>query len=181
MNVTIDFNQQEIDRLAEMYQATPAQVSRAIYRTIKRGLVWLKKRVVADVAGKSLLPRSALKNRFFTSAKKRKDFVYGALWIGLREIEAAYVGRLSQQKEGAKAGKHFFKGAFVARMPSGHRSVYRSTGKKTRTGRTQIAPEYVDVDGADQSVDRHGNDLREYVMAVLERELNFEVFVKNAR
>ena len=181
MNVTIDFNQQEIDRLSEMYQATPAQVSRVIHRTIKKGLVWLKKRVVADVAGGSLLPRAALKNRFFTSARKRQDYVSGALWIGLQDVEAAYAGRLSQQKAGAKAGKHYFEGSFVAKMPSGHRSVYHSTGKKTKTGRTQIAPEYVDVEGADQSSDKHGKDLRDYVMTVLERELNFEVFVKNAR
>jgi hypothetical protein len=69
--------------------------------------------------------------RFRVKSKNRAD--YGVVWLGLRPIAAAYLGKLSQAATGAKAGIYFFEGAFVANVKAGkagafHHSVFKRRG-----------------------------------------------------
>ena len=53
---------------------------------------------------------------------------YGVVWLGLRDVAAAYLGRLEQTPAGAKAGAFFFPGGFVATMKSRHKSIFLRRG-----------------------------------------------------
>jgi hypothetical protein len=52
----------------------------------------------------------------------------GVVWLGFNKIAAAYLGRMQQTRTGARAGKFFFEGGFIATMKSGHKSVWYRKG-----------------------------------------------------
>jgi hypothetical protein len=62
----------------------------------------------------------------------------GVVWLGFNEIAAAYLGRLQQTRTGARAGKFFFEGGFIATMKSGKKSAWYRTGGITNTGKPEI-------------------------------------------
>ncbi|NSX83905.1 phage tail protein, partial [Wolbachia endosymbiont of Atemnus politus] len=46
-------------------------------------------------------------------------------------VKAGKLGKMRQTKIGARAGKHMFKGAFVATMRGGHKGIFTRMGKKS--------------------------------------------------
>jgi len=78
-----------------------------------------------------------------TLAKARKKRLRGIVWQGTMDIQAVYAGKPRKVKGGVKAGKHFFPGAFIATMKSGHVGIFsRIHGSK------KIEEERIELDQA---------------------------------
>ena len=91
------------------------------------------RRILRD---KTALQQKYLKNRVYTDSKVKGR---GKIWVGLNRYKAAWWKPLTprdmnpeQQADlpGSYAQDFFFKGAFVARMESGHLGIFKRTGKK---------------------------------------------------
>jgi len=91
--------------------------------------------------------------RFRVKTKRNRET--GTVWIGLNRVKATYLGtessdketgkksyKLVQTKTGARAGKFFFEGGFVAAMNSGHAGIFKRKGQS----RLPIVEQYVDID-----------------------------------
>ena len=97
-----------------------------------------------------------------------------ATWIGYNPIGAGYIkGQMGRTSTGAFVGQHRFPGAFVATMPvSGYRSVWKRTGKKTRTGKDQIKEMKIDIPGAKAIILAEADKARERYRRTMIDEIN---------
>lgn len=93
------------------------------------------RRALRDKTG---LQQKYLKNRVYTDTQTKGR---GKIWVGLNRYKAAWWKPLTprdmnpeQQADlpGSYAQDFFFKGAFVARMDSGHLGIFKRTGKKRK-------------------------------------------------
>lgn len=120
---------------------TEKQVDRASIAAVNGVLAEYKGVLAKAIAVAEAVPLKALlrggthgkgKRVYTTKAKSGKPVA--SIWIGYNPVHAAYLGRLAQNKQGARAGQHFFPGSFIATMRSGHRSVFHrvSSDKKSR-------------------------------------------------
>ena len=92
-------------------------------------------RELAQVKG---LPQKVLRKRVqWYKASRRKKPIRSSLWVGVSKPITAneLTGQTSITKSGnVKIGRRTFKGAFAARMPSGHRGIFtRKPGARHRT------------------------------------------------
>lgn len=90
------------------------------------------------------LPSSFKKKRVFSSSKGLK----GNVWVGGFSVKASVLGRLRQTRRGAGAGRHFFKGAFLSTMRSGHEGAFRRKKVTTKwtAGRPRTSSPNLGVD-----------------------------------
>lgn len=129
-NVTITTRLESSTPIANI-SVTPRQVER-----IRRVVV---NHIVRETHKKTggVVPRKAgvtvvgyrRKRMFRTLARTRKRNVVGSVWIGTQDVAAKYGGVLRNTKDGARAGRHFFKGSFVRTMPNGYRSIWHKNDK----------------------------------------------------
>ena len=126
------------------------------------------RRVVRDATG---LKAKQIRRRVFATVRTAK----GKIWVGLNPWPAGYLSPLTpktmspeQQADlpGSYAREFFFKGAFVARMKSGHLGIYRREGKK----RTPIQEETVAFEAFGASVAGVRAHLERFAGDVLQRE-----------
>lgn len=105
---------------------TPRQVEQVNRKVVNKSLRAIDKEVggtVPRAAGTSVVGFRR-KRVFKTLAKARRKAVIGNVWIGANSIPAKYGGKLKSVTGGAKAGRHYFPGSFVATMPNGYRSIF---------------------------------------------------------
>jgi hypothetical protein len=57
--------------------------------------------------------------------KSNKNYVRSEITVDFFWITASKLGNMRQIRNGAKAGKLMFKGAFIATMPNGHKGIFR--------------------------------------------------------
>lgn len=126
------------------------------------------RRVVRDATG---LKAKQIRRRVFATVRTAK----GRIWVGLNPWPAGYLSPLTpkdmspeQQANlpGSYAREFFFKGAFVARMKSGHLGIYRREGKQ----RFPIKEETVAFEAFGASVAGVRAQLERYAGDVLQRE-----------
>lgn len=129
------------------------------------------RRVVRDATG---LKAKQIRRRVFATVRTAK----GKIWVGLNPWPAGYLSPLTprdmnpeQQANlpGSYAREFFFKGAFVARMKSGHLGVFRRMHDGARK-RLPIAEETVAFEAFGASVDGVRSRLEAYAGDVLQRE-----------
>ena len=129
------------------------------------------RRIVRDVTG---LTQKRIKRRVFASVRYSK----GRVWVGLSPWPAGYLSPLTprdmspeQQAElpGSYAREFFFKGAFVARMKSGHLGIFRRKYDGQRK-RFPIIEETVAFEAFGESVSGVRDRLEVFAEGVLKRE-----------
>lgn len=125
----IELTLQNIDEVIADLGLAPKLARRAVNKLITKRGTLLRKDIVDDIYKAYGIPRrSAQINKVRT--KKRTRVGRSNIWIGRNAIKSAYLGRLRQSKAGAFAGAHFFKGAVVRTMASGHTGAFRLMGTK---------------------------------------------------
>lgn len=175
----------EHQTILRRFAATEGQVKRASSRSIKKVTGWAGSQVARGIAAEDAVPLRALTSGAGRTGRMHKrvwvrkpkgNGTSGSVWLGHNPVKAAYLGRLSQQKLGAKAGRHFFLGGFIATMRSGHRSVFM---RDTRA-RLPITEETLELESAQRVVDRVSGQVPQRLTTMLRQELNYEVNVRGA-
>lgn len=183
-------------------EATPAQVERAEARAIDKTTTWAASQVARQLAREHRLPLRSIRrsgkrgNRIFrlgvragrrgkvNNVRVGLGSARGSVWIGLNPIKAAYIGALRQLRRGARAGRHFFEGSFIATMKSGHTGVWhKQTVRYAYSGRTveRLEPDTVELDRGQAIADRVQAQVPQRLSTLLAQELNYEVNVRGRR
>ena len=173
------------DALASIAELTPA-TQRAATRAQNKTLRWARTQAASRLAKLNNVPVKALRART-RSFNARPDRPYALLWTGVFPLLAAKAGRISQTRNGAKAGLHGFPGAFVATMPDGNTGIFRRAANaqrrtadrpQTSSANLPIAPQYVPIRGAAEVERALAAEGEQRYHTLLVRELNFELNVK---
>jgi hypothetical protein len=153
-------------------EAMPAQIDRAMKRTIRKGTQYAAGQVIRGLATANNIPQRILRNR---RVKTRIGDELGSVWIGHNPVAVSYLGTPRQTKSGAKVGARAFPGAFVATMPTGHTGVFRRRGQSRLPIQEVMQP----LDKAGQVADEVVNRLPDRLRTILLQELNFEANVRD--
>ncbi|MCU7839778.1 MAG: phage tail protein [Candidatus Thiodiazotropha sp. (ex Troendleina suluensis)] len=180
MGQLLSLSLDEYHGILESIAGTEKQINTASRRAISKVVEWSATQIGRQIAVQEQVPPGILKSggsrrgqRIFKS-KPYGEKTSGSVWVGFNPIRAGYLGALSQQKVGAKAGRHFFLGGFVATMPSGHGSVFMRSGKTSLPIREQSHP----LASAQNIVDRVQERSHQRLIDILEHELDYEVNIR---
>ena len=133
-------------------EATPAQLTKASERAMKKTIRWLSGRVARELAQQLGVPQKYLKKRLLVrTAGKGSDQVH-ILWMGAMPLAAEQAGKARQTRKGVTVGKRKFDGAFYRAVYNADENVYIRTsrnqgcttlspGQRKPANRT-LAPEY---------------------------------------
>ena len=165
------------EAVAKSLNAKPAQIKRAARRTVRLAVTSLHKELGGAMPRAAGTPVGAYRR---VRAKKRnartsKGRVSGSVWMGTRRIAAAYVGKLRNDPNagGAWAGKYFFENAFVAKMKSGHESIFERV-----EGTNKIKQRYVDLPQAREIAKRAALSTRKELSSQFSKNLARELAKK---
>lgn len=172
--VSVSLDPSEISALADQLGRTIDDVQAAAQQSSRATAEWLQGRIVKD-----LVDQTSVSQKVFARRVKRYVRVSGSaqrVFVGLFRPEASQsnLGRLTQGPTGARAGKHFFKGAFVATMPSGFVGIFRRSNRGGRRGDPdlkRIDVEHVDLPSAQSIITTHERPALDYFRRDLERRL----------
>lgn len=165
INFRIDLNQQDLQRFLNAAPRTIFNAQRSAIRTTTTYADRLMKERMAKATN---LPRKVFNN--FRVFKRANDY-RGIVFLGMNPVKASYAGALSQNKKGAKAGKHFFPGGFVAKMKSGYVSIFKRRGTEYKPIDEQVI-ELPEAQGiAEQVADDAANELERRYLEKLEATL----------
>lgn len=157
--VTVGIDASEIDALATRLQRDVDEVQAIATGAAHATADWLQKRIGADLFAATGVAQTLFARRVKKYLKTGVDS-RGRVFVGLFRPEASLTNllTLAQEKDGARGGSHFFKGAFVATMPNGFVGIFRRNGKFGRNGKStleRISVEHVDLPSAQDLVARH--------------------------
>lgn len=157
--VTIGIDGAEVAALAARIERSIEDVQGAATAAAHATAGWLQNRIGADLFARTGIAQSLFARRVRKYIRTGTD-ARGRVFVGLFRPEASATNlvTLAQEKDGARGGQHFFKGAFVATMPNGFVGIFRRNGKFGRNGRAsleRISVEHVDLPSAQDLVARH--------------------------
>lgn len=179
--IKLELDKRELTAIEMALKERPAQASRALVRAINKTLTWAGSQGLRAIAQANAIPLGSLRggrnkgrrgrSRIFPA---KRNYVSGLLWLGTGPIKASYLKPLRQQPLGAMAGKHFFKGSFVAKMPTGHIGIFGRKG----ASRLPLREEYVRLTAAEKALDGVHRNLSQRLETVFAQEFNYEVNVR---
>jgi hypothetical protein len=157
-----------INKIIQNVDATKAKVELATIRALNKTVLWIKSQAIREISKEKQIQQKLIRKRLKV-IKTNKSSIRALVTVGLYWIRAARLGSMRQMKTGAKAGKHEFKGAFIATMPRGYTGIFR------RKESTALPIEEVSVDpNAAIIVKKLINDEVEKVFEkFFQRELNY--------
>lgn len=143
---TLDITDNEtMANVRQEIEATTGQRTRAMRRALNKTARWLQGQSVKAIGPDKQIPAKLLRRRLSVlKAQRQGESLTAYLVANLVGVRACDLGHLRQTARGAKAGKRFFQGSFVARMPQGHRGAYRRTTGASlpiREERVSLEPE----------------------------------------
>lgn len=103
---------QQITNVTAAIQSTPAQLTKASNRAIRKTIRWLKNQVAREVGQALGIRQSALKQRLTQSVVGNGVDRIHILWLGVAPIAAENMGKARQTRKGVSVGKHRYQGAF---------------------------------------------------------------------
>ena len=97
----------------------------AAYRALNKTARWLKTQTIRQISSETGLTQKLIRKRMHMLQASRRN-LRAMLTSRNQHIPASELGRMRESGKGAKAGKFYFEGGFVAHMPStGKASIYR--------------------------------------------------------
>ena len=115
-----------LDYVAARLGAYPSEIEAAQKRTVSKATRFAAGEVRKRIALAMGIPQKVLRDRRRIASRP------GLVWIGIKPIAAAYLGKPRQTKTGAKAGRRSYQGAFIAKFKSGHVGIFRRVSPSTR-------------------------------------------------
>lgn len=108
-------------------EATRPAAQKAANRALRESARWFVTQTKREIAAQTKVPSKALSPRIRAGKLVRSNIV---VTLNLSPIRAKFLGPLTQLKPGAKAGRFYFPGAFVATMSAARgESIYRRKGR----------------------------------------------------
>lgn len=122
------------DREVQQYLAEhgPRQVRNALRSAVRTTSTWAHREMDRRMAAATALPVSIFKKHRIKHRIQGggvDSVESGHVWVGYKPIRARYAGPLRQDETGAWAGPYYFKGGFIARMPTGMVSLFKRRPK----------------------------------------------------
>lgn len=110
-------DQRGVDEVLEALRLTPAAITRATQRALRKLGQWLLRKVQRDVSKTEHIALNVLRHRFRVYADSRvKIGLAVKAWFGTRPIPADRLGNPRQTRTGVRVGKRSFPHAFLASM-----------------------------------------------------------------
>ena len=129
VSLTLKYDASKVKRLSENSPVQIARVTRNLTNFIATDLRQSLGGSIPKKSGSNIAGFRRVRTRKTLSTVKRRR-PFATLWLGGNTIAAKYGGRLYQTEKGAGAGKHFFKGSFIATMKTGYRSIFHRVNKQ---------------------------------------------------
>ncbi len=124
INLNIDLDQRDLQRFLN---AAPRTIFNAQRSAIRTTTTFADKLIKNRMAAASGLPGKVFKNfRVFSKASDQR----GIIFLGFNPIKAAYAGKMTQETGGAMAGQYYWAGGFIAKMRTGHESIFKRKGSR---------------------------------------------------
>ena len=168
--VSVGLDQAQVAAIADDLQRDLASVQAAAAGAALATADFLRRKI-----GEELQAETGLTDTFFARRLKRYlrtgTDARGRVWLGLFRPRASStnLGALSQEEGGARGGRYFFPGAFIATMPNGFTGIFRRTGAFGRRGKGYL-----------ERIDTHFIDLPDAPTLAARYELSAEVFFRKA-
>lgn len=108
--ISLDINSKGIEQIAKSMAADEKSLNIALNRAIRKTSKWVITHLSRGLASETGIPQSIIKKRlkhFLTP-----NDLTAKIWLGLLPVSASHL-KPKQTKAGVKAGKHFFKNAFI--------------------------------------------------------------------
>lgn len=197
--IRLEIDDSAVDAEIVRFMATVKQAEAARLRALRKTANWFGRQVVAEVARKERMPRTALRGRVHVSKISSGD-TEAEVFVGTMPVDVTRIGRPAQSGTGVRIGRHAYPGAFLGRIYSGkekvwirlgskhydagryptiHRSGDRFGGDRRLLGRFPVVKAAVAIDGVvDTVVDRLSPEVQTRFLADFRHELNYEVNVK---
>ena len=121
---------ENIEKIIQSVDAKKEKVELATMRALNKTALWVRSQAIKQVSKEKQVPRKLIKTRVgvYKASRKRLRSVVA---VDTFVVKAGKLGTMKQTKIGAKAGKHMFKGAFIATMKGGHKGIFTRIGKKS--------------------------------------------------
>lgn len=189
MGISLNIASDNIDDIVRQLEQMAPAARRALVRTVRRVTQSAGTQAARDIAKRSRIPVKALTvggasgrgKRIFTRVPPpgdprgdRATDPSASIWVGYNPMQSAYIGALRQLKRGARAGRHYFEGSFLATMQSGHRGVFY----RTDDSRLPIEEEAVPITVSEDVMRKIEQQARSRLRSVLISELNYELNVR---
>lgn len=192
MAFVLDIRAEGLNERIRSIAGISKRADRAVRRSLNRTVVSVRREVAREIAQRANVPQRVLLDqgrgqRVYARFSPRKGQLEGAVWVGYRNIKAAYVGKLQQLKRGARAGKsHFFEGGFIATMKSGHTGIFKRDPNATRRAADNvfgitslpIIEQEVELKNAESAIRIVQVRAERKLARELLAQLNFEINVK---
>jgi len=176
--VRVEVDKASLQRMMRKLSAYPAAMKRVRRRVISKSVTWVQSQAVRKLARINAVPLKVLRGQ---KGRGKRVFVKrpsynessGSVWLGTLPVKAIYVGkpRVLKRKGGVRIGKHYFAGAFLATMPSGHTGIFKRKGE----ARLPIQEQFVKLEGVDQVADDIRIRLPVRMTELMRQELRFEL------
>jgi hypothetical protein len=173
--ITIDIDAAELTGVQRTLNATNAQIDRASVRSVNKTLAWVKSQGGRLLAREADIPLKTLRGRL-RLGRASAGSPRGSAWFGLRPIKAVYAGAPMQSLSGTKVRGHFYPGAFVARMPSGHLGIFKRRG----LARLPIEEQVIRLSQAETVLNGVAQQAPERLRTIYAQELHYELNVRGA-
>lgn len=157
--VTVAIDSADIAELAARLSRSVDDIQLAASAAAHATADWLKPRIGDDLVAATGIAQTLFERRVRKYVKSGVD-ARGRVFVGLfrPEASASNLLNLTQEADGERGGKHFFKGAFVATMPNGFTGIFKRNTKFGRNGKAsleRISVEHVDLPSAADLIARH--------------------------
>lgn len=117
-----------------------AQAPSKIRRSLKTTRTQITNKLTRELGG-SIPRKSGTSVAGFrrVRVKKAATLKSSTIWLGGNLVAAKFGGALRNVDGGAMAGRHFFKGAFVATMKNGYTSIFsRTSARRLRQEKIRV-------------------------------------------
>lgn len=177
------FTTTDLAKVPNFLGATQRQIDRASKRTVRKVATSAASQAAREIAAAHDLPVSLLRKRgqpwtrvHLKHAARgiETEGPVSIVWIGVQPIKAIYAGAARQRKDGVRVRGHFFGGAFISRMPSGHRGIFLRRGRE----RLPIDEQKIELDQAAGIVRKLQGAIPSRLSTVFKQEMNYELNVR---
>jgi len=106
----------DIEQLIRLFKDSPQKTEKAIQRALAKVSKWAERQVLRDLSRQLTVSQKQLNelNRIHVRRTKTPDEkFYLSVWIGTNPVGAHRFGTPRQTQDGVRAGKRFWRGAFL--------------------------------------------------------------------
>lgn len=106
-----------VEKIIDVLVLTEKSARKVTVRALNDTARWFKSNAGKEISKATGVPSTVIKKRFFIRKPKTTEIpVITTISVNLYDVKAKDLGKITQLKQGTKAGKFMFEGAFKATM-----------------------------------------------------------------